>query len=451
MLGIACGRQILPSQARKHVRGNDMADAVGWIRNARVPACLLEGVEVEAVDGLARVDIRLEDGRIAAVRSASEAANTDRALDLDGGMVWPGFVDCHTHLDKSHIWPRAENPDGTFDAAVAAAWRDRESRWSVEDAAARMDFSVRCALAHGTVAIRTHLDSFPPHHRAVWQVFSDVRERWRGRIDLQPVAIVTPDAFESPHGEEVADLVADHDGVLGAVTSMVPGLEQILERVFALAAERRLDLDLHVDESLDPGAKSLRMIADARLRTGFEGRVLCGHCCSLAVQDDAEVAETIARVRAADLAVVSLPLCNLYLQDRRPGRTPRARGMTLVHELATAGVPVALASDNIRDPFYGYGDLDMLEVFREAVRIGHLDRPIGGWPAATSRTPAAIMGLERRGVIAAGTPADMVLFKARDWSELLSRPQSDRILLHAGRRIDIALPDYRELDRLLPL
>ena len=75
------------------------------------------------------------------------------------------------------------------------------------------------------------------------------------------------------------------------------------------------------------------------------------------------------------------------------GRTPRRRGVTLLKELAAAGVPTALASDNTRDQFYAYGDLDMLEVLRDATRIGHLDRPFAAWPAAVTAVPAAAMGL----------------------------------------------------------
>ena len=141
-------------------------------------------------------------------------------------------------------------------------------------------------------------------------------------------------------------------------------------------------------------------------------------------------------------------MCNLYLQDRAPGRTPRRRGVTLLHELAARGVPVALASDNCRDPFFAYGDHDLVEVFREAVRIGHLDRPVGAWPAAVTRTPADLMRLPEAGVIRTGAPADLVLFKARHYGELLSRPQADRIVLRAGRPIATDLPDYRELDPL---
>jgi hypothetical protein len=160
----------------------------------------------------------------------------------------------------------------------------------------------------------------------------------------------------------------------------------------------------------------------------------CG-CSSLVAQPPDELAKTLDLVRKARITVVSLPLVNLWTQDRdktarvcdcvclgrmvfgkerivtqpwwplpcalRPcvlrsvslkgtfnascrhmclpppppfpknptttysnplQRTPRWRGVTLLHELKAAGVPVAIASDNTRDQFYAYGDLDMLEV-----------------------------------------------------------------------------------------
>ncbi|MDX1540889.1 MAG: cytosine deaminase, partial [Geminicoccaceae bacterium] len=294
-----------------------MTNEVELIRDASAPACLLPQGEWTVEDGMVRVDVELKDGRIAALHPAGRATVHPKlaALAADGGMVWPGPVDLHTHLDKGHIWPRAANPDGTFESALEAVRCDREAHWSERDVAARMEFALRCAYAHGTVAIRTHLDSSPPQHGISWPVFTEMRRRWRGRIELQAVSLLTPDELASPFGEELADLVAGHGGVLGGATFMMPGLEKILDRVFALAAERRLDLDFHVDESLDPGARSLGLIAEAKLRTGFDGRVVCGHCCSLAVQEEGEAGEIIARVRDAALAVVSLPMCNLYLQD----------------------------------------------------------------------------------------------------------------------------------------
>ena len=64
-------------------------------------------------------------------------------------------------------------------------------------------------------------------------------------------------------------------------------------------------------------------------------------------------------------------------------------------------------------------------------------------------TPAAILGRPELGQIAVGQPADLILFNARRWSEFLSRPQMDRVVLRRGQAIDRALPDYRELDELM--
>jgi cytosine deaminase len=104
------------------------------------------------------------------------------------------------------------------------------------------------------------------------------------------------------------------------------------------------------------------------------------------------------------------------------------------------------SSDNCRDPFYAYGDYDMLEVYREAVRIAQLDHPFGDWAASVASTPAASCGFAGRGRIAVGATADLVLFRARCMTELLARPQSDRIVLRGGKPIDTELPDFRELD-----
>ena len=88
-----------------------------------------------------------------------------------------------------------------------------------------------------------------------------------------------------------------------------------------------------------------------------------------------------------------------------------------------------------------------METFTQGARIAHFDRPIGDWPATVARTPARIMGVEA-GVITTGARADLIICEGRTFDEVLSRPQSRRVVLHDGRPIDTAPPDYRELDNL---
>jgi cytosine deaminase len=277
-----------------------------------------------------------------------------------------------------------------------------------------------------------------------------MREEWKDRIALQAVSLCPIDVVDDEAVfRALVATVAKHGGVLGGLTFLgeAPNAktDAMLDRIFEAAIAHGLDLDFHVDESDSPLARSLGQIAEAALRHRFSGKIVAGHCCALALADDNERATIIAKVAQARIAVVSLPMCNMYLQDRKAGRTPRWRGVAPLHELAAAGVTVMAASDNTRDPFYAYGDLDMLEVYREATRILHFDHSERPWLKTVAATSGEVMRLPN-GRIAVGAPAGMILTRARTMNELLSRPQNDRVVLCTGKQIDRTLPDYRELD-----
>ena len=429
------------------------------LANATLPAVLADGFTATPdADGLVAADITVRNGIIERIDPPGRRTALPR-FDLDRGMVWPCFVDMHTHLDKGHIWPRQHNPDGTFGSALEAVRIDREMHWRPHDVERRMDFALRAAYAHGTALVRTHLDSAHPQHRESWPAFARMRERWAGRVELQAVSLAGGDhVFDDAFVAELVQMLKQYGGVLGGAFAAPRDTRANIEAVVRIARDNDFDLDLHIDETEDPDSRCLRYLAEAVIDLGFKGKVNAGHCCSLARQMTDEADETLDLVANAGVSIVSLPMCNMYLQDRHrvddadlsgPARTPRWRGITLLHELAARGVPVAVASDNTRDPFYAYGDLDMVEVFREAVRIAHFDHPYRAWPATVARAPAAIIGRPDRGVIAAGLPADLVLFRARSFTELNSRPQADRTVLRAGKPIDRALPDYRELDDIM--
>src|SRR5580693_3927186 len=253
-----------------------------WIRQARVPICFLSGRPKTAVDpdGATLIDLLVDNERIAAIEPAGVAASADLpAIDLEAHHVWPTLIDMHAHLDKGHIVIRTENPDGSFAAALKSIAEDRSHRWTAKDIQRRVEFGLRCAYIHGVAAIRTHLEDIDP----------------------------------------------------------------LLDTLLRLASERGLDVDLHVDESGDPAATALAHVAAAVLRNRFRGRVVCGHCCSLAVQPEEQIRRTLDLCAEAGIAIATLPTVNLYLQDRSDGRTPRWRGVAPVHEMRHRGIPVAIA------------------------------------------------------------------------------------------------------------
>src|ERR1700686_3130556 len=274
------------------------------VSNVNAPASLLDERAPASADGegLKKVDFVVDGGKLAEILPAGTPAVAP-VFDADGGQAWPPFADLHGQAEIS------------------------------------------------------------------FGVFRRLRDRWSGRIALQATSLVGPELYDDAENAALVDIIAESGGRLGGLTFRLIEEEDPtilagrLDRLFALAQARGLDVDLHVDETGMASSTTLAEIAEAVLRSGFRGQVVCGHCCSLSVQEETVAARTIGLVREAGLNIVSLPLVNQYLQGRLPGATPRWRGIPLLRELRAAGVNIALASDNCRDTYHPFGDLDALEVF----------------------------------------------------------------------------------------
>jgi cytosine deaminase len=414
-----------------------------WLKNAHIPTCLITDNQIKAYtrENLALCDLKIERGKI--VQIIQSSANTI-GLDLQKKIILPCFVDIHTHLDKGHTYERSPNLAGDFDTALETVKKDAVL-WDEEDLSKRMEFGLQCSYAHGSIALRTHLDCFGKQADTGLKVWQELKRKWQGKIHLQAVSLVSLDYFLTDAGEQLADKIAEAGAILGGVAYINRELDQQLEKVFQLAKERNLDLDFHADENGDVDSICLQKIAQTAIKYNFTNKILVGHCCSLAVQPPEIVEKTIALVKEANISIVSLPMCNLYLQDRQPQTTPTWRGVTRVKELKQAGINVAFASDNCRDPFFGFGDHDVLEVFNQSVRIAHLDTPYLDWVASVTKIPASIMGSPHLGQIGVGLPANLIIFNSRYFSELLSRNQSDRQVIREGKIIKSILPKYQEI------
>ncbi len=434
-------------------------------RRARVPlACLPDplchssGLLDPRIEPWRECDVLVNGARIVEVADGGSIPTTPETActDLGGVLVWPGLLDVHTHLDKAHTWDRAPNPRGEFWDAIRVLGADSKL-WTEEDLYRRASFALECAWAHGTVAIRTHVDTGDEVGANGHAVMSRLREEWRGRITLQTVSLCSLDAFAKGGAKRICELTARYKATaLGGFPQPNPDLPRQLDSLMAAACELGVGLDLHVDESGLVEAECLRATAEAVLRNNFPHPVACGHNCSLAIHDTVRALDTIALVKAAGIGIISLPLCNLYLQGRgrtaptadgEHGRplTPRWRGVTLLHEFIDAGVPIACASDNVRDAFYAWGDLDAMEVYQQSIRIAHLDTRLDVSPAVVTTGPASIMGLPDHGCIAPGARADLLVLEARTFNELLARPDARRRLVNGEAIRAVQRPAYSAL------
>lgn len=343
-------------------------------------------------------------------------------------IVMPKLTEPHVHLDKCHTVERLGSIGGDLTTASVAQQEDK-ARWDADDLRARMRRGIRELVEAGCGAARTHIDwdgvgSVP----LAWEVACDIRGEAREMgLELQVAALTGIDQMaDMDFAGKVAKRVAEDGGVLGSFILHHRARDEGLKSICTLADHYGLSIDFHVDEGLDHELSGLAEIIKIVRETGFEGPVLCGHACSLAMKSEQYVLKIAENVAESGIAIVSLPTTNLYLQGRRKG-TPKSRGITMIHELQKAGAKVSLGSDNVRDAFCPVGAHDPLNSLSLAVLTAHLDPPIGDHLPMVSDNARSALGLPTLSVDGSKIE-DLILFEAPDLTTLLSSRQRPKAL-----------------------
>jgi cytosine deaminase len=379
---------------------------------ARLPAWALPR-DWPRVNGLpARADLHLERGRVGTLRPSSGAPPADGAWQLDGSPVLPGLVDAHVHLDKTFTLDRAPATRPGLLGALEAMHRDRPG-WTAPDLEARATRALQWAYAAGVVQLRTHVDWWEADTVPLgWQVLGRLAEAWRDRVALERVALVPlPLYADAGVADRIAGAVAASGAgaCLGGFVHTVNWNPAALDHLLAAADRHGLDVDLHVDEELNPSACGLATLAARVQALRFGGCVVAGHACALAAQDDATTSATLDAVRAAGIVLVALPATNLLLQDAMPDRTPRLRGITLVKEARARGIPVLVASDNVQDAFCAGGSYDPVEALQLATLVAQLADAFDDASQMICRRDWLVRGAAAR-PLEVGAAADLVAF-----------------------------------------
>ncbi len=396
-------------------------------------------------------DIRIENGLLSDIKPAApvDPLRPSHRTQPKGGMLIPSLADLHVHLDKTYVVQQMGAVDGDLFKAITLMAEHRES-WTGVDIYRRMERALQNAYANGTRALRTHLDWPRPAAPRSLAEFEKLRHLWHGRMLLQCVALTPLDEFapgaasNADTGEHIARQLAElnkrsdarsgETALLGAFVYRNDNLYEKLQRVFDLAAQYDLKLDFHVDEGLDHDACGLRAIAELTLQNAFQGKVTCGHACSLSMQNLTLAQQTLRLCLSAGINLVALPTTNLYLQGAWD-QTPVERGLTRLKEAAALQVSTSIATDNVADGFYPYGSYDLLDTFALGVQVGHLS-PADDWLPSISIRPATAMGLRWDGKIMPGCPADFILLGAHDRYELMTPTGRQRRVIRQGKFLD---------------
>ncbi|MBB6635798.1 amidohydrolase family protein [Cohnella thailandensis] len=360
-------------------------------------------------------------------------------LDLQGRVVLPGFVDAHMHLDKAYTVSKVRNVSGTLPEAIEN-YRSFAPTFSKENIRERIVRAALSAASYGTLTLRSHLDVAFHLGRDVAmrtvEAALEARERVKSFVDIQ----YFPMFFYDPANEQALTEFAEEtlrmgiDGVGGA-PHLTPDPAKNIDWAFRLATKFNRPIDLHADETDDPNMKTIDVICDYVLRHRYRGRATAGHLCSLSAMEQEEADRLIAKMAEAGIGAVTLPPVNLYLQGRGDKGNVR-RGVTRVRELATAGVPIAAASDNIQDPFHPFGRGDLLQIGLVTAYAAHLakEEDIPTLLRMLTSLPAQITGTRPYG-IEPNHPAGFVVFDTQSGEELFQELPATRWVYNRSRWI----------------
>ncbi|MDF2645753.1 MAG: amidohydrolase [Paenibacillus sp.] len=372
-------------------------------------------------------------------------------IDLEGKIVLPGFVDAHMHLDKSFSLTSVENRSGTLEEAVRN-YSSASPSFTKNEIKSRIMRSALQALSSGTTHIRTHLDFNLRASREVAlrtiEAALEAKEALAPYISLQ-LFPMCPYNFMSLDVDAVEEaLKMGVDGIGGAPhLSLTP--KEDIDYIFKLAEKYDVPIDLHCDETDNPAMRTIDHITLRTKSEGYSGRVTVDHLCALASMTNQDAHGIIERMAEARLKAVSLPAVNLYLQGRHDG-FPVRRGVTRLKEIWEAGIPIAVASDNIHDPFHPFGRGDLLQIALIGSYAAHMGRPddLRTLLRMITDVPAKVLGLTTHEV-KAGNYANFIIIDGSTPEELFTMLPERRWVYSQGSFVRIAANKAEWQDKTL--
>ena len=339
------------------------------VRNARL------------VDGRA-ADLGIADGLYVEVTEDSIDVEPGVAIDAEGRLVTPSFVNAHMHLDKVYTLPLAGDAalasytSGEMGEAMRSIVRDASAvkrhydrSWIVPNVRRALDE----AVLNGVLHVQAFVDVDTTAGLEGMASVLEAREEYRDLVDLQVVAFPQDGLLRDPGAAELCEealrLGADVVGGIPWIELTDPDADEHVRWACRLAAATGSRVAMLTDDAGDPALRTTAMLAEAMIEHGLQGRGVACHARALATYPTPSVVRLADLARAAGLGFVSDP-------HTGPLHLP-------VREFLDDDLPVALGQDDIEDAYYPFGRHNMLEVAFLAAHSARL--PVRARPAPAAR------------------------------------------------------------------
>ncbi|CAX61710.1 MAG: cytosine deaminase [Erwinia billingiae] len=397
-----------------------------WITHVRLPAR----------EGLWQIEI--DAGRIVQISPQTQDPPTVDALDAEGGLAFPPFIEPHIHLDTTQTAGEpAWNASGTLFEGIER-WAERKALLSHDDVKQRAKQTLKWQIANGIQHVRTHVDVSDPTLTAL-KAMLEVKAEMAPWVDIQLVAFPQEGILSYPNGEalleEALKLGAD---VVGAIPhfefTREYGVES-LHKTFALAQKYQRMVDVHCDEIDDEQSRFVETVAALALREKMGERVTASHTTAMHSYNGAYTSRLFRLLKLSGINFVANPLVNIHLQGRFD-TYPKRRGITRVKEMLDAEINVCFGHDDVFDPWYPLGTANMLQVLHMGLHVcqlmgyGQIDAGIN----LITHHSAKTMNLTDYG-LEAGNSANLIILPAENGFDAVRRQVPVRYSIRQGRVI----------------
>jgi cytosine deaminase len=375
-------------------------------------ACVLQDGELRTVD------IGIQGTTIVAISSGLEADAPE--LKAAGGLVIPGMIETHIHLDKTCILDRCRIEEGTVAEAVretAAAKRN----FTVEDVYARGKRTLERCIAQGTMHMRTHVELDPGIKMIGFEAVEQLARDYAWAIDVELCVFPQEGLLNNPGTEELLiEGLRRGARAIGAVPYFDTDPRGQIDRIFAIARDFDAEIDMHLDLAETTQGMQIEYVCRKTEEYGWGGRVAVGHATQMSLLPPDRFAAIATQLASAGVAVTILPSTDLHLMGRSHDHAV-PRGVVPAEPLRKAGVTCSISTNNVLNPFTPYGDGSLIRMANLYANVCHVSRPadLAGCLDMITGAAARLMRLQDYG-IAVGGPADLVCLDASSPAEAVA-------------------------------
>jgi cytosine deaminase len=378
------------------------------------------------------VDIGIADGKIVAVQP--ELRIEAPSHDAEGRLTCAGLVETHIHLEKSRIVDRCAPETGRLPMAMERVSAVKHS-FTVEDAYRRAAQTLEGCIKFGATRMRPHIELDGGVELRTFEAVAALQRDYAWAIDLELCVFPQEGLTNNPRADELLVAALQRGArVIGAAPNFDPDHAGQVHRVFQLAREYDVDIDMHLDSGNSPDDMDIALVCELTEKYRLGGRVAIGHGCKYSTMNVNALHALATRIADAGVAVTSLPATDLFMQGRDQTDNVR-RGVVDVNVLVEHGVNCSISSNNILNPFTPLGDCSLLRMANlqaNVCQISHPHRLRECFAMLTDR-PARLMNLNDYG-IAVGNPADIVVIDALTPEQAVAENAAPLVVYKRGVR-----------------